>query len=120
MWLPPGGHVERDELPDEAAVREVLEEAGVAIELVGSHALDIEEPRQLLRPRGVQLERIGHDHEHIDLIYFGRPVEPYDGALLEDDPTLGWYGPEELADLPLTGELRQWSALVFEERPDLA
>ncbi len=22
MWLPPGGHVERDELPDDAAVRE--------------------------------------------------------------------------------------------------
>jgi 8-oxo-dGTP pyrophosphatase MutT (NUDIX family) len=29
MWLPPGGHVDPDELPDEAAVREVLEETGV-------------------------------------------------------------------------------------------
>jgi 8-oxo-dGTP pyrophosphatase MutT (NUDIX family) len=23
MWLPPGGHIEEGELPDEAAVREV-------------------------------------------------------------------------------------------------
>ncbi len=28
-WLPPGGHIEPNELPDEAAVREVLEETGV-------------------------------------------------------------------------------------------
>ena len=28
MWLPPGGHIEENELPDEAAVREVLEEVG--------------------------------------------------------------------------------------------
>ena len=120
MWLPPGGHVEDGELPDEAAVREVWEEAGVRIELIGDHALQIEEPRQLLRPRGVQLERIADDHEHIDLIYFGRPVPPYDGALREDDPTLGWYGPGDLEDLPLTDELRHWCELVFAERPDLA
>ena len=108
-----------DELPDEAAVREVWEEAGVAIELVGDRALEIDEPRQLLRPRGVQLERIADGHEHIDLIYFGRPVAPYDGTVSEDDPTLGWYRPEDLADLPLTDELRSWCELVFTERPDL-
>src|SRR3712207_2453622 len=28
MWLPPGGHIERDELPDNAAIREVYEETG--------------------------------------------------------------------------------------------
>ena len=35
LWLPCGGHVERDELPDDAAVREVLEESGVPIRLIG-------------------------------------------------------------------------------------
>ena len=28
-WLPPGGHIEPNELPDEAAVREVEEETGI-------------------------------------------------------------------------------------------
>ena len=115
LWLPPGGHVEPNELPDEAAVREVLEEAGVAIELVGDRALDVREPRQLVRPRGVQLERIAQGHEHVDLIYFGVPVEPYDGSLLETDPSLGWYGPGDLAELPLTEELAGWCRLVFAE-----
>src|SRR5690606_18869145 len=39
LWLPPGGHVEPGELPDEAAVREVLEETGVAVELGGEDGL---------------------------------------------------------------------------------
>ena len=37
-WLPPGGHIEPNELPDDAAIREVLEETGVAIELVSPRA----------------------------------------------------------------------------------
>ena len=115
MWLPPGGHVEPDEIPDDAAVREVREESGVAIELTGERALDVAEPRQLVRPRGVQLERIAADHEHIDLIYFGVPVEPYDGGLLEGDASLGWYGPRDVERLPLTDELVRWCVLAFEE-----
>lgn len=115
MWLPPGGHVEPNELPDDAAVREVFEEAGVAIRLVGERALTVDQPRQLIRPRGVQLERIAEGHEHIDLIYFGRPVEPYDGSLLDSDPTLGWYGRGDVSEMPLTEEMAAWCRLAFEE-----
>ena len=37
-WLPPGGHIEANELPDEAAVREVMEETSLevdALKLIG-------------------------------------------------------------------------------------
>ncbi len=115
LWLPCGGHVEPGELPDDAAVREVLEESGVRVALVGERALELEPPRQLLRPRGVQLETIGPGHEHIDLIYLGRPLEPYDGALHGAENGLGWYGAEALAALPLTDEVRAWSALALRE-----
>ena len=114
-WFPCGGHIERDELPDEAAVREVLEESGVAVELVGERTLDVNEPRQLVRPRGVQLETISPDHEHIDLIYFARPVDGYEGGLLETDPSLGWYAQADLDRLELTEEIRQWTALALAE-----
>jgi 8-oxo-dGTP pyrophosphatase MutT (NUDIX family) len=113
LWLPCGGHIEPNELPDEAAVREVLEESGVPVELVGERALDIEHPRQLIRPVGVQLEPIHAGHEHIDLVYFARPVAGYAGDLLDGDPTLGWYGPDALADMDLTEEIRAWTERVF-------
>jgi hypothetical protein len=58
MWLPPGGHIEAGELPDDAAVREVLEETGVAVRLVGERGLDVSYPPQLILPYGVQVENI--------------------------------------------------------------
>ena len=114
-WFPPGGHVEPNELPDEAAVREVLEETGVRVVLVGERALPVSEPKQLIRPRGVQLETITPGHEHIDLIYFAKPLPGYDGALLETDPTLGWYDAAGLARLELTEEIRLWVTLALLE-----
>ena len=36
IWLPPGGHIELDEDPNQAAIREAKEETGLDIELVGS------------------------------------------------------------------------------------
>lgn len=115
IWLPPGGHIEPNELPDEAAVREVKEETGVDIELVGERVLPLANPRQLVRPRAVQLEAIAPGHEHIDLIYYGRPVPGYRGELLPGDDTLGWYGLEQLACLDLTQEMRHWVRLVMSE-----
>ncbi len=114
LWLPCGGHVEPDELPDEAAVREVLEESGVRVRLVGAPPVVGDDPRALVPPRGVQLSRIAHGHEHVDLIYLAVPEHGYDGALL-DDPTLGWYGPSELDALPLSREIRAWTDLALAE-----
>lgn len=114
LWLPCGGHVEPDELPDEAAVREVLEESGVRVRLVGAPPIASHDPRALVPPRGVQLSRIAAGHEHVDLIYLAVPEPGYAGGLI-DDPTLGWYGPDDLARLPLSDEIRAWSRLALEE-----
>lgn len=115
MWLPCGGHIEHGELPDEAAKRESLEESGVPIELVGERTLNVDTPQQLVRPRGVQLELIYPGHEHIDLIYFAKPVEGYDGTLLPSDPSLGWYDRKTLAELELSDEIKQWTTLALRE-----
>ncbi|MFZ5825762.1 MAG: NUDIX hydrolase [Bacillota bacterium] len=111
MWLPPGGHIDPNELPDEAAVREVLEEAGLEVVLISEPALPpIPGPRQLARPEGIQLEDIGPGHQHIDLIYFARPANP---ALVKpvanhEVERVGWYGREDLDRIPLTAEVRAW------------
>jgi 8-oxo-dGTP pyrophosphatase MutT (NUDIX family) len=113
-WLPCGGHVEPLETPDDAALREVLEESGVAITLLGEPPISAPGPRQLARPRGVQLESIGPGHEHIDLVYLARPEAGYDGAL-RGPPSLGWYDWPSLGRLPLTPEIRAWCALALAE-----
>ena len=45
-WLPCGGHVEPNELPIDAAVREVFEESGVRIRLIGTPPIAAPGPRQ--------------------------------------------------------------------------
>ena len=110
-WLPPGGHIEPNELPDEAAVREVMEETGVACVLTGGtrmHYVDPALPRQLTTPAGIQLEQIGADHQHIDLIYFasGVPAEPRH--------LVDWFALDELAPLELTEEVATWCRLAVE------
>jgi 8-oxo-dGTP pyrophosphatase MutT (NUDIX family) len=114
LWLPCGGHVEAGELPDDAAVREVEEESGVRVKLVGPPPVEAPGPRQLTRPRGIQLETIAPGHEHVDLVYLARPVSPYDGRL-RGDPTLGWFDAPGLARLPLTAEIAAWAALALRE-----
>lgn len=108
MWLPPGGHIEPGELPDEAAGREVLEEAGLRVELVGERREDVEDPVQLHRPAGVQLENIGPGHQHIDLIYFAIPrgSTKIDAVFAADQ--VGWYGPDDWDALGVNAEVRGW------------
>lgn len=108
MWLPPGGHIEPNELPDDAAVREVREETGIVVELVGRRALPIDYPRQLIIPEGVQVEHIAPGHEHIDFVYFARPVGDTRIVAGQGVSRVGWYTKAELDQMPLTDEIRMW------------
>lgn len=110
-WLPPGGHVEPHELPDDAAVREVREETGLDVELVGPRGLDGQAGRQLIRPEGIQVEEIAPGHEHIDLVYFARPraeASPWQRASAEVE-RVGWYTVEDLAALDTPRDVVLWA-----------
>jgi len=108
MWLPPGGHIEDGELPDEAAVREVFEETGLVVELTGGRRKDVEDPVQLRRPAGVQLENIGPGHQHIDLIYFAVPRGSVRIRQEFSADEVGWYGPADWDGMNVNAEVRGW------------
>lgn len=112
-WLPPGGHIEPNELPDEAAIREVHEETGVAIELIGAHphaAQGDGQPQPLIRPLGIQLATIRTDHQHIDLVYLARGLSLGDGRDT-------WFDSAACAELDLTTEVRSWVEVAFASVP---
>lgn len=69
--FPVGGHIEEGELPQDAATREVWEEAGLEIELWDEEKnLGLTRVRQLLNPQYTLLENIGQEVENIDFIFF--------------------------------------------------
>lgn len=88
-WMSVGGHIELDEDPVEAAHREVKEEVGLDIELVGNHQKifrDFDHSRELIPP--VALNRHysdKHGHEHVTLVYFARTQSTDTKAQYEDD-----------------------------------
>lgn len=111
MWLPPGGHIDPNELPDEAAVREVMEETGIPVELISAPAFTgVPGPRPLARPEGIQLEDFSPGHQHIDLIYYARPRAGVEPVLNQAEAeSVGWYSADDLERLALTEEVRTWA-----------
>jgi 8-oxo-dGTP pyrophosphatase MutT (NUDIX family) len=80
-WLPPGGHVEANETPPDAAKREALEETGIEIEIIPQENIWIDRwnAKSLQRPYLCLLEEIpAHNgkpaHQHIDMIYVAHPL----------------------------------------------
>ncbi|MFC6988372.1 NUDIX hydrolase [Haloplanus sp. GCM10025708] len=104
LRLPPGGHLDRDELPHEAAIREVREETGLDPTLLTDFD-DVRSPtvRAIPRPRHLLLEDVnvhgGHvGHQHVDHIFYAtvdsRDVDPADGE--ESADAWRWYEPSDL------------------------
>jgi ADP-ribose pyrophosphatase YjhB (NUDIX family) len=108
LWLPPGGHIEPGETPDEAVRREVREETGLDIEFVEAPrppVMDDERVTSLHQPQRVQVEAIpGHDH-HVDLVYFVAAREGSEVANAEGHE-LRWHGAGDLDAGHLNEEIR--------------
>jgi len=90
MWLPPGGHIDRDELPHEAAKRETSEEIGLEPTLVTPDNVGLESATAsaMPRPQHFLLEDINVcddevGHQHVDFVYYGhvdsREIDPAAG-----------------------------------------
>lgn len=106
--VPPGGHVDRDELPHEAGLREVREETGLEAELVGGPpAVPAPGGRALPSPRYQMLYDIDLNddgqayHQHVDHVYFARvdsrAIDP-DGDDEAAPDAWAWYTREDLRE----------------------
>jgi len=95
-WIPPGGHIEPNEGPVEAALREVMEETGISVELLGERL-----PRKsdMVNPYAMQSNIVSENHIHMDFIYLG-VVE--DSELVElsndEDLLMKWFTVEEIME----------------------
>ncbi|MFB6219986.1 MAG: NUDIX hydrolase [Halolamina sp.] len=102
--IPPGGHVDRDELPHEAGLRETREETGLDPTLIDdTDPIGAPAGETLPRPREqllYDIDRHGDEvyHQHIDHAYFAtvpsREISPADGEAGVD--AWAWYDAEDL------------------------
>lgn len=104
IYLPPGGHIERDELPHTSGMREVREETGLEPELVDNRS-NVEVPggRPIPKPEHLILYDVDSTeeevvHQHIDMIYYAevgsRDINPEDEEVPADE--WDWYTEKEI------------------------
>lgn len=101
-WLPLGGHIELDEDPEAAALREAKEESGLDVDLLGDRPPTTEPgTRALLAPRYLDIHRISETHEHIGMIYFARPKDAsaHEVLAVSEHHAIKWCSEAELATL---------------------
>lgn len=100
IWLPVGGHIESGELPQEAAVREVIEETGLEIDLYNpDQQVPMGDVEQLIRPIYLLSEKVNPTRQDVDYIYYASAhsseLKPQDG----ETNHLRWLTSEEIKQL---------------------
>jgi 8-oxo-dGTP pyrophosphatase MutT (NUDIX family) len=117
MWLPPGGHIDEGELPDEACLREIKEETGLDAEIVSpKRRPDPKAPgvQYLHQPSHVQLEDIPNHPQHIDLIYFCTVKSAQAVRAVEEADDMRWFSAEELDAPHIRDEVRDTARLAIQ------
>jgi len=99
-WLPVGGHIELDEQPEQAALREAREESGLEVELVGERSPLKAEPGfiPLLSPDFMDIHLIKGPHWHIGMVYFARVKSGEVTLNAGEHHDIQWLGEGDLED----------------------
>ena len=107
LWLPIGGHIERDEDPVETLHREAREESGFEIEILAElpdvHQIGI---HVLPAPASILLYDIRAGHTLVDLIYFVRPVGGTQQLASSEHSEMRWFDRQALCHPSIPDNVR--------------
>ena len=115
-WLPIGGHVELDEDPEQALFREIKEECGLRVKVMGSRRPKIIFPgfKSLLAPRYLNIHRISNSHRHIGMMYFATAKTDKVTLAVKEHDEIRWFSKRELAKLEnVPPDVRHFAKTAF-------
>jgi len=115
LWLPVGGHIEENEVPDDALIREIKEETGLDIEILNQSNLPMEGniKRSLAIPFYVNVHNVG-DHDHCCLFYLCKPKNPEQLKINKELKDARWFTKEELNQSHIPVDVRNIALRAFE------
>ncbi len=117
-WLVPGGHIELDEDPIQAALREVKEEVGLDVTIAGSVPLE-DEPdyKHLIPPRFSGCHQVNETHRHITSIYFAKATTDQISQAVNEHERMEirWVTKEELPSMGLRPNMLFYATKALEE-----
>lgn len=109
LWLYPGGHLDPDELPTDALLREIREEVGIDVEIICRECFSHPAVTVVPSPFAVLVEDIidkkTGPHQHIDMVYVCRPLTHEVSVQMDEIRGYQWVPCTDVADLRTPGEL---------------
>lgn len=113
-WMPPGGHIDENETPEDAAKRECKEETQLDVEIFGDPQTDLfagnrAEGRMLKKPIAMLLEEIPAlpernqpAHQHMDFLFIAKPLDESQAATIDvnESDHMRWFTKQEVEALP--------------------
>jgi 8-oxo-dGTP pyrophosphatase MutT (NUDIX family) len=115
LWLPVGGHIDKDETPDEALLREIKEEVGIDAEIIGKSPVPLigNAKKNLALPFHTNLHSVG-DHDHYCLFYVCSPLSQKVELKLDEVKSAEWFSKEELQQERVPLDVRHIALHAFE------
>lgn len=116
-WLCPGGHIELNEDPEAAAYREVKEETGLDIKLIGERPdASHESSKSLIPPRFLDIHKISDTHQHIGMYYLAIPIGGDFSPCQREFNAVKWFAVDELDGiLRLPPNIKWYARRAIEE-----
>ena len=97
MLLPPGGHIDRDELPIEAAYREVKEECGVDIEIKTNNLEQFSDNSyETSTGEFCNVHFVNPHHQHIDFVFIATALTQHIKPQPKESKEWYWLSREEI------------------------
>ena len=115
LWLPVGGHIEENETPDDALLREIKEEVGLDVEILGKSELPVTgaTKRALAIPFDVNVHNVG-DHDHCALFYICKALNPENLKINKELKDFEWFTKDDLDKKHVTAEIKNQCLKAFE------
>ena len=115
LWLPPGGHIDKDETPDDALLREIKEELSMDVEVLNQSDISAQGNviKNLALPFHVNVHSI-NDHNHCCFFYICKALNPENLKANHEIKNFEWFTREQLNQNHVPIDVRHMALKAFE------
>jgi 8-oxo-dGTP diphosphatase len=121
LWLPPGGHIEKDETPDDALLREIKEELGLEIKILNN--IKIPEEGNIIEQLAVPFYCNTHkliDHIHYCSFYVCELlIHKTINSKKSEIEDFEWFSKEKLYEKKIPADVRNIGLLAFKKYEEI-